>query len=188
MHLSQQTLSAAGDSPWMIPHPMPMANPVGIALTFTSNANLTAAVEYTYDDPLQNPRAVTLARAAGVLTITDVAHGLIAGDAVQLSNDKSDPNNIWGADTGAKLQGTAYDVVAITDQNNYTVAVANTGSAAGTGFVRSFRLFNHATVHSTGTPPNRIDGSISSVGAFRLTVSNYTAGSATLSAIEAKGY
>lgn len=193
MHLQQQTLSAAGDSPWMIPHPLAIAQTIGLGLTFTPAANLTAAVQYTYDDPQQNPRAVTLARAAGVLTITDANHGLIAGDAVQLSNPNNDANNIWSADTSGtpnpvKGWGTAYDIVAITDQNNYTVAVANAGSVAGGGAVRSFRLFAHATVKGTAPTPVRIDGSISSIGAFRLSVSAYTSGSATLTAQQAKGY
>lgn len=195
MHLLQQTLSAAGDSPWIIPHPLPIATQIGLALTFSSNANLTANVQYTYDDPLQNPRAVTLARAAGVLTITDNGHNLNIGDAVQLSNPNSDPNNIWGADTSGtpnpvKGWGTAYDIASVVDQNNYTVAVANAGSVAGGGAIRSFRLFTHPTLHAiSGLPPGRIDGSLAwPVGAIRLNVTGYAAGSATLSVTQAKGY
>lgn len=194
MHLQQQTLSAAGNSPWMIPHPLAIATAIGLALTFSTDANLTANVQYTYDDPQQNPRAVTLARAAGVLTITDAGHLLSAGDSVYLSNPNNDVNNIWGADTSgspnpSKGVGTSYDVATVVDQNNYTVVVANAGSVAGTGFVRTYRLFTHATLKAiTGAPPARIDGAITSIGAFRLNLSAFAAGKATLTAQQAKGY
>src|SRR5580765_2284827 len=108
MHLLPQTLSAAGDSPWMIPNPLLKSTNIGLALTFTSNANLTANVQYTYDDPMQNPRPVTLARATTVLTVTDVGHGLNVGDAVSLSNPNADPNNIWDGSTQGQA-GTNYD-------------------------------------------------------------------------------
>jgi hypothetical protein len=188
MHLQPQTLSAAGDSPWIIPHPLPIATNIGLALTFSSNANLTANVQYTYDDPLQNYRLVTLARAATVLTITDNNHGLNVGDAISLSNPNADPNNSW--DGGSGGQGTNYDVASIVDQNNYTVTVANSGAASAGGAVRSFRLFLHPTLKAiTGTPPVRTDGSLGwPVGAIRLNVTGYVAGSVTLTAQEAKGY
>lgn len=188
MHLLQQTLSAAGDSPWIIPHTLPIATAIGLALSFSSNANLTANVQYTYDDPMQNPRAVALTRVGAVLTVNDPGHNLNLGDAITLLNPNKDPNNIWdGSQPGI---GTGYDVAAITDQNNYTVAVANAGSAAGTGAVRSFRLFKHATLQNiAGVPPARIDGSLGwPVGAIRLNVTGYVAGSATLTVTEAKGY
>lgn len=188
MHLTPQTLAALGDSPWIIPHPLPIATNVGLALSFSSNANLTANVQYTYDDPMQNPRVVALTRVGAVLTINDPGHNLNVGDAVTLLNPTNDPNNIW--DGGQPGIGTGYDVAAITDQNNYTVAVANAGSAAGIGAVRSFRLFQHATLHAiAGAPPARIDGSLGwTVGAIRLNLSAWVAGSATLSVTQAKGY
>jgi hypothetical protein len=187
MHLTPQTLSAAGDSTWIVPHPLPISTQIGLALTFTSNANLTANVQYTYDDTMQTPRLVTLARAATVLTITDNNHGLNVGDAIQLSNPAADPNNIWD---GGGPGGTPYNIATIVDQNNYTVTVANSGSAAGGGAVRSFRLFLHPTLKAiSGVPPVRIDGSLGwPLGAIRLNVSAYTAGSVTLTVQEAKGY
>jgi hypothetical protein len=190
MHLATQTLSANGDSPWIIPGPMLLATTLGLLLRFTSNANLTANVEYTYSDPLQTERAVTLARAGTVLTVTDPAHKLNAGDAVQLSNPLLDPNNTWGADTLWKLWGTAYDIATIVDQNNYTLTVANAGAAAATGFIRSFALLTHPVLKAiTGAPPARIDSSLGfPVGAIRLNVTGYVAGSAELTVQQAKGY
>jgi hypothetical protein len=187
MHLQPQTLAAAGDSPWIIPVPLLHATNIGLAVTFSANANLTANVQYTYDDPLQNPRAVTLARAGANLTITDPGHNLNVGDAILLSNPNQDPNNIW--DGGVPV-GTNYDIASITDQNNYVVTVANAGAVAAGGAVRSFRLFLHPTLKAlAGNPPTRVDGSLGwPIGALRLNVTGYTAGSATLTAQTAKGY
>lgn len=189
MHLSPQTLAAAGDSSWIIPHPLPLSTDIGLVLTFSSNANLTASVQYTYDDPMQNPRAVTLTRVAAVLTVNDPGHNLNVGDSISLSNPTKDAADIWD---GNPAQGGAnYDVATIVDQNNYTVAVANAGSLGpANGAVRSFRLLTHATLKNiAGAPPARIDGSIDwPVGAIRLNVSAYTAGTATLTAQQAKGY
>ena len=189
MLLTPRTLSAAGDSPWLIPGPLPRASYLGLALTFSYNANLTANVEYTYDDPMQTPRAVTLARAGAVLTVTDVAHGLNVGDAILLSNDESDPNNIWDLSPAAGQAGTNYDLASVPSADTYTVAVANAGSAAGTGFVRSFKLFTHKTLSAiSGSPPARTDGYLNwPVGAIRLNVTGYTAGSATLTVQQPAG-
>ena len=182
MRLNPQTLSAAGDSPWMIPSPVSISVAVALALTFTSNANLTAAVQYTYDDPGQNPIPVTYARAGTALTITLANHGLNAGDTVDLSSLLG----IAGISTANDVQ-TNYDVAAITDQNNFTVTVANAGILNDTGFARTYRLFTHPTVTGTGTPPARIDGFLNYPAlAFRLHVTAYTAGSATLQATQTK--
>jgi hypothetical protein len=186
MHLNPQTLAAAGNSPWIIPSPSPLATDIGLAVTFSSNANLTANVQYTYDDPMQTPRAVALTRVGANLTINDPGHNLNVGDSVMLSNPTANANNIWGA--GAA--GTSYDVVSITDQNNYVITVANSGAAAAAGAVRSFRLFLHATLRAlAGNPPTRTDGSLDwPVGAIRLNVTGYVAGTVTLTAQIAKGH
>lgn len=189
MHLSSQTLSAQVSSPWIIPGPMMESPGLGLGLTFSFNANLTVTVQHTFDDPQQNARAVTLARAAGVLTVTDNNHNLNAGDNILLSNPLKDPNNIWD---GGFPVGTSYDIATIVDANNYTVVVANAGSAAGTGFVQSFRVFNNddaRLVGVTGNPPTRVDGNYAfQIGACRLKCTAYTAGTATLTAQQGKGY
>ena len=187
MHMTPQSLSAAGNSPWMIPKPLPLSTDIGLALTFSSDANLTANVQYTYSDPMQNVTPVTLTRVGTSLTVNDPGPKLNVGDSIALSNPNSDPNNIWD---GGAAGGTNYDIASITDQNNYVVTVANAGSAAGGGAVRRFRIFLHATLHAiSGSPPARIDGSFDwPIGAFRLNVIGYTAGSVTLSAQTAEGY
>jgi len=187
MHLSSQTLAAAASSPWMIPGPMMETPGLGLALTFSVDANLTAGVQHTLDDPQQNPRAVTLTRVGVNLTINDPGHNLNAADNILLSNPAKDASNIW--DGGVPV-GTSYDIASVTDANNYVVTVANAGSAAGTGFVQSFRVFNHATLSGiVGAPPGRLDGNYSfQIGALRLKVTAYAAGKATLTAQQGKGY
>jgi hypothetical protein len=189
MHLLAQTLAAVASSPWIIPGPMQETPGLGLALTFSSNANMTVSVQHTLDDPEQNPRTVTLARAGTVLTITDTAHNLIVGDNIVLSNPTNDPNNIWSGG-GPPAVGTSYDVATIVDQNNYTVTVANSGSAAGAGAVRSFRVFNHSILAGvTGAPPARSDGNYAfQIAATRLKCTVWTAGTVTLTVQQGKGY
>jgi hypothetical protein len=178
MLLKSVTLSAAGDSAWIPTNPW-LVHPgsVGLGLTFSSNANLTASAQYTYDDPMQNARPVTYARAGTVLTITDNGHNLNVSDSVVVSSDSNSNFN------GER------DVASIVDQNNYTVTVPNSGATNGSAYLQSFRVFKHPTLgNQSGTPPTRIDGGLSyQVGAIRLQVSAYTAGSATLTAQQGKG-
>lgn len=187
MHLLSQTLASAISSPWMIPGPLLETPGLGLALTFSVDANLTAGVQHTFDDPSQNPRAVILTRVGVNLTVNDPGHNLNANDNILLSNPAKDVNNIWD---GGLPVGTSYDIASVTDANNYVVTVANAGSAAGTGFVQSFRVFNHATLTGiVGIPPQRLDGNYAfQIGAFRLKVTGYTAGKATLTAQQGKGY
>lgn len=188
MHLSPVQLSAAGDSVWIAPGPL-MLTPggLGLALTFSSNANLTASAQYTYDDPTQTPRQVTINRAAAVATITDVAHNLNVGDSVLISQEAT---GTFGP-AAPNAVPSSYDVVTIVDQNNYTITVPNAGSVGPvTAMLQSFRVFIHPTLgNQVGTPPARIDGGFSwQIGAYRLKVTAYTAGTATLSGQQGKGY
>lgn len=188
MHLQAQTIGAAVSSPWIIPGPMMETPGLGLGLTFSIDANMTVSVQHTLDDPQQNPRAVTLTRVGAVLTVNDPGHNLNAGDNILLLNVNNDPNDIW--DGGLPGIGTSYDIVAITDINNYTVTVANAGSAGGGGFVRSFRVFNHSILNAvTGAPPARADGNYAfEIGACRLKCTVYTAGKGTLTVQQGKGY
>lgn len=187
MHLSSQTLGSAGSSPWIIPGPMMISPGLGLALTFSANANLTASVQHTLDDPQQNPRAVTLTRVGVNLTVNDPGHNLNANDNIILSNPAKDANNIWD---GGQPVGTSYDIASITDANNYVLTVANAGSVVGTGFVQSFRVFNHATLNAiAGVPPARADGYYAfQIGATRLKCTVWAAGTVTLTAQQGKGY
>lgn len=193
MFLTPIQLSAGGSSAWRVPGPM-MLSPggLGLALTFTSNANLTASVQYTYDDPTQTPRQVTINRAGTVATITDPGHNLNVNDNVLISQDASGTFGPAPVQPGGAVpQPTGYDIATVVDQNNYTIAVPNAGSVGPvTALLQSFRVFTHPTMGAqSGTPPARIDGGFNwQIGAYRLKVSAYTAGTATLVGQQGKGY
>lgn len=180
MRLSPQILAAAGYSPW-IPINEYLYTPGGVslALLFSSNANLTAAVQYTYDSPSQSPLSVLATRAATVLTLPIPAHLLLS--TVPDTVEVTDPAGNWTA---------SYNVAGVTDQNNVTVTVANAGPASGQVLVRKYRVFTHPTLQGvTGTPPARVDGGLNfQVSAVRLIVSGYTAGSVELDVQHGKGY
>lgn len=198
MHLTPQTLAAAASSPWIIPNPLLHSAVLGVALTFTSNANLTCSIQHTFDDPTVSPRNVSITRVGTVATINDPNHGLNVGDNVQIF---SDPSGTFGpVPPGAGYPFTAsasavpvgYDIVGITDQNNYTITVPNSGSLGPvTCTLQSFRVFNAddaRLVGVTGTPPGRVDGNYAApVMAVRLKVTAYTAGSVTLTANQGLG-
>lgn len=196
MLLSPLQLAAAGISAWRVPGPM-MLSPggLGLALTFSTNANLTAAVQYTYDDPTQTARQVTINRAGTVATVTDPGHNLNVGDNVQI---ESDPSGTFGPvlPTGGPFGAgpsapVGWDVASVVDQNTYTLTVPNAGSVGPVVCaLQSFRVFTHPTMgNQSGTPPARIDGGFNwQIGAYRLKVSAYTAGTATLTGQQGKGY
>lgn len=193
MHLSPVTLSANGDSAWIAPGPMLLTPAgVGLALTFTTNANLTASVQYTYDDPTQDLRKVTITRVGTVATVNDPGHGLNVADNVQISQDPSGTFGPIPTPPGGPIQlPSSYDIATIVDQNNYTITVPNAGSLGPvSAMLQSFCVFTHPTMgNQAGTPPARIDGGFNwQIGAYRLKVSNYTAGSAKLSGQQGKGY
>lgn len=192
MHLSSQTLAAVADSPWMIPNPYLLTPGLGLGLTFSASANMTVSVQYTYDDPMQNLRPVTITRVAAVATINDPGHNLNVGDNVQVSQD---PSGTFGPVPtpagGPVVQPTSYDVASVVDANNYTVAVPNAGSLGPVAaFLQSFRIFTHPVLQNiSGTPPAKTDSNFNfQIGAFRLKCTVWAAGTATLTAQQGKGY
>ena len=192
MRLSPVILSAAGDSGWIVPGPLLLTPAgLGLALTFSSNANLTAAVQYTYDDTAQDLRQVTITRVGTVATVNDPAHNLNVNDNVQISQDSSGTfGPVQTPAGGPVVPPSSYDIATIVDQNNYTITVPNSGSLGPvTALLQSFRVFTHPTLgNQTGNPPARIDGGFNwQIGAYRMKVSAYTAGTATLSGQQGKG-
>lgn len=184
MRLTPQTLVAAGNSPWIIPGALLLTPTVSLAVTFSVDANLTAAVQYTYDDPAQTPVAVAFARAAGVLTVTLNNHGLNVADTIDIND------TVLGSWAGPAGAGGNYDVATVVDKNNFTVTVPNAGPAADTGHIRTYKLWVHPVLTGlTGAPPARKDSSLGfQAAAVRLHVTAYTAGAATLTASTGAGY
>jgi len=113
---------------------------------------------------------------ANVLTVTLANHGLNVGDTADLTS-------VSGNFTGN------YDVASVPTVNTFTCAAVGAFVANDTGTARTYKLFTHATVTGTGAPPAKIDGLLGALAAaFRLHVTGYTAGSATLSAQQVAGY
>jgi hypothetical protein len=80
--------------------------------------------------------------------------------------------------------------VSVPSSTTLTVAAVGAFVANDTGTARTYRLFEHPTLQGiTGSPPARIDGFFNYPNAaFRLKVTGYTAGSATLTAQQPHGY
>lgn len=183
MRLTPKTLGANGVSDWTVAGPL-LSSPGGLSidLTFSADANLTASCQYTYDDPSQSPVLnVALARTGTSLNVNLPQHNLIVGDAVDLLNGTVGTWNGQGK--------TGYAVATVVDENNFTVTVANSGPASDTSQARTYRLFLHPTLKNlSGVPPTRTDGTFNwQIAAFRLLVSGWTAGKATLGGSQGLG-
>jgi hypothetical protein len=183
MRLADVTLSAAGDSIWVIPPPTMVDAVIAMALTFSENANLTASVYYTYDEPEQTPQAVALAWAANVLTVTLDNHGLNTNDVAEISQSVTGKFNSSTTAGGPK--------VTVTGVNTFTIPLVGAGLPANdTAVARTYRMFEHPVLMNiNGTPPARIDGNyqLGLVEAFRLEVTAWTTGAACLSTTVTKG-
>lgn len=178
MRLSPVILAAVGDSQWQTPGTFLVGLGVSLALLFSEDANLTCTVQYSYDETTQNPVAVSLARAATVLTVTfPEGHMLNTGDNINLENE---PTGTWNG---------GYDVASAPSDTTVTVTVPNAGATNSTAEAQVFRVFNHATLSGiTGAPPARIDGQLGyPVSAVRLKVTAWTAGSVELDTVRNKG-
>jgi hypothetical protein len=89
---------------------------VALGVVFSSNKNLTAAVQYT-TDPLQPKAVVNLTRSTTTATLTKTNHGLSVADSVVVER------------AGAPFDGT-YAVASVVDQNTITYTVANSGATS----------------------------------------------------------
>jgi len=162
-----QRLAAAGATPWVTVNYLQNAFTVGLAVSLSSGAVLTAAVQYTLDDP-QDAHSVSLSQTLLVVTVTDkgalgTGHGLSVGDSVVVSG-----SSISGAN------GT-FAVASVVDANPYTYASAVSQSATD-GFAKAagVRVFTHATL--TGLSA-RAAGSLSvPVQAVRFAITAFTSG------------
>lgn len=151
-------LGAAGNSDWIPLNAYSDSFGVGLGVKLSSNGNLTANVQHTFDD-IYLETLCPLARSGTSLSVTKTNHGLSANDWVQIDD------TIWAGQ---------YAVASITDQNTFVVTVANSGATSGLGRVKTARVFPHVVLTSLtasadsnySAPPK----------ATRLNVSVYAAG------------
>jgi hypothetical protein len=171
-------MSAAGYSAWVPINRMQQSFVIGLAVNISTGATMTFSVQYSLDDPndpMNLTQVFTLSRSTTTLTVTKTAHGLIVGDSVKL----------WG-NGGAPLDLTS-NVVAITDLNNFTVTVADSGLSAGNrvGWLQTMRALAFADMAAkSASLTGRLELPVTAV---RLNVSAYTSGTADLQVIQARG-
>ena len=165
-------LSAAGFSPWVPLNRMSNSFGIGLGVKLSSGASLTYSVQHTFDQFVKT-QAFSGSRTTTTVTITQTNHGLSVGDWV----------NIYGA--AAPFSGS-FQVAAITDANNFTYTVANSGAtafAAGTAWLQTARVFNHETLVSQTASA---DGNYQfPPQACRLIITTYASGFADLAIIAA---
>lgn len=109
----------AGNSPWARFSNVTGTEDTGFNTSVHSGATGTYSIQVTQGNPEEFVKA-KYSRTTTTLTVTDVDHGLKAGDA-------------------ANLQGTPWDVggghslilATVADANTFTITVANTGGTAG---------------------------------------------------------
>lgn len=162
-------VDAAEFSDWISINRMTTSFTVGLAVEFSDDGNLTVDVQQTFDDPYERTMC-QFARVGTSLTVNKPDHGLVADDWAKIEGS---PGGIWDAQ---------YAVASVTDADNFVVTVANSGAAAGSGWVKTARVSPHpvlagltADAQSNYSAPPR---------ACRLNCSAYTAGFAELTVIQ----
>jgi hypothetical protein len=147
-------------------------NPFGVGLSYvpSTNANLTCKVQHTFDS-LRDFKHVYLSRSTTTATLLYPNHGLSVGDYVNVQR------------APAPFAGE-FTVAGVTDENNITYTVANSGATAARGDAILARLFDHDFM--TAMTTSKVDGNYAfPPEACRLLCSSYTAGYADLLLIQA---
>lgn len=178
MRLTEVSLAALGNSPW-IPHDT-YQTPVGITLAgfISSGAVLTWAVQGTCDDVSSGAaRPVFISQAANTVTITDLGppsrlgtHGLSVGDDVTIQG------------SGIGIDGE-YGVATVVSATQYTVqSIVSQAKTSSVGKVISARVFPHAVLTNQNGRNQSQWGY--PVKASRLVVTAYTGGVASLEVLQ----
>ncbi len=167
----QITLGAAGSSPWKKVDPHKRSWAMSAAVTLDATANLTYSVEYSYDDTGANIPC-TISRTTTVATITFPSpHGLTTADSVIVTG------------TGSTNLDGSFAVASVPSSTTVTYTVSNTGiTSAIHPQVSPMRVF--ALTALAAQTAKKDSNFTAPIWAIRLTISSYTAGSATLTALQ----
>jgi hypothetical protein len=150
-------------------------------------------VQHTFDDfGPDNFHPVVATRTGTTVTVTDlgpsiggttVGHGLITGDAVQISGSAT--TGVAGAPLGL-LDGYQSSITYATSTTyTYTTTASGAVTDIGTTLAANFRVFPHAVLTSQSTSQ---DGNYAfPVTGIRLNISAYTSGYACLRVIQGGG-
>ena len=121
-------MAAAGFSRWVLLDHYTTGFGVGIGLVFSDGATLECTVQHTFDD-IYKETLCPLVRTTTSLNVNFPNHGLSVDDWVQLADTE------WAGQ---------YAVATVVDANNFTVTVADSGSAAANpARVQTARTFDH---------------------------------------------
>lgn len=186
-------LNAVGASPWIPVDYRQAPFAIGLVGIPSSGSTLTWLVEHTFDElGLQSAgRPVTCARAATVMTVTDLgpffsddvhnpqfgAHGLTAGDSVLLGGTGSSQMNSPITANGAGGD-VGWTIATVPSATTYTITVANAGPTADSGGAQALglRVVPHSTLGAGQA--TRTDGNYAfPPKAVRFRLSAYTSGS-----------
>lgn len=175
------SLKALGFSNWIPLDYLQNGFSVGLGFSISSGASLTATVQHTFDDLLQNDHPVQISQSTTVITVTDTGftplyagtdslggHNLSPGDSVIVQGSK-----VNGMDGTFAVQtvpnNTSYTLTSLVSQT----AVADPGVQ-----VASARVFPHATMVAMTA---RTDGNYAFPPMFvRLLLTAWASGTASL--------
>lgn len=165
------TKGALGASDWKKIDPHKIAFGAGFGVTLSAAGSLTYSVQHSFDDIDANIPC-NFSRTTTALTITfPSAHGLTTSDSVVLS----------GLSGSTNLVGN-FAVTTVSSPTSIIVTVTNAGATAGVINASPMRVFNHSVVASQTVAK---DGNYAyPIFAFRLNVTAYTSGVATMTLIE----
>lgn len=174
-------LKAIGFSPWVPLDYLQNGFSVGLGFSVSAGASLTAQVEHTFDDLLQNNHPVQITQATTVITVVDTGftqqfsgadsaggHNLSVGDSVQIEGSR-----VLGMDG-------LFSVVTVPNNTSYTLTSLVSQSATADSGVQaaSARVHPHATLINLVA---RADGNYAFPPmAVRLRLSAYASGIASL--------
>lgn len=173
------SLAALGNTPWVPVNNLQWAFAVGIAVTLSGGASLTYTVQHTYDpiDDSQS-RYAAIAQTTTVITVSgDIGPpGSGGGSGLSVGDDAI----LYG--TG--LMDGEYPVASIISPTSYTLTSGVSQSANGTptSRVKSYRVFNNATLAASTTKGNT--NYSSPITGVRLNISVYASGVATMAVIQ----
>ena len=171
MRTQSVTLGAVGSSAWLPMDYNVVPFNVGIGVTLTPSASLTFTVQHTHDDPFLKSDQTVITRVTTTVTVKKIAHGLSIADFVHVEGANKATGDVFDGD---------FAVAAITDADNFTYTVANTGSTSGYADARvtTLRVRPHASLAAATASA---DGNYAfPIRAIRLNVSVHSSGKASM--------
>lgn len=173
--------NALGFTPWVPIDYLQNGFAIGLGFSVSSGASLTATVQHTFDDILQNDHPVIITQATTVITVTDGGFTQPYAGAYGLGGHNLSVGD-WVSITGSKAPSMdgQYSVTTVPNNTSYTLTslVSQTATADPGVQIASARVYPHATLAGVSA---RQDGNYAFPPmAIRLNLTAYTSGIASL--------